>query len=100
MNYNDDPFPKKKVYNDGSINPFPIQMGEGQYRDKAGSLIRDKPCTIPWWLAEVAYYVYQKLYKNNQSLERLAERGGFGREELIWLLSQVNMEELNKVEVD
>lgn len=50
--------------------PFPIQKGG----------------TIPWWLAEIAYKYYN--CKASQSLERLAERGGFGKLELVWLLQQ------------
>jgi hypothetical protein len=66
--------------------PFPIQQSNG-YRDKeSGAIIRPARCTIPWWLAEEAYKVYAKKYGNDQSLERIAERGGFGREELLWLL--------------
>lgn len=62
---------------DSSDNrPFPIQAENG------GS-----PCTIPWWLAEHAYAGYVKLYGKGQSLERIAERGGFGRNELIDLLN-------------
>jgi hypothetical protein len=45
-----------------------------------------KRSSIPWWLAEEAYKVYSAHFGNDQSLERLAERGGFGREELLWLL--------------
>jgi hypothetical protein len=41
---------------------------------------------IPWWLAEIAYEHYFQLYDSQQSLERLAERGGFGRKELLSLL--------------
>ena len=34
---------------------------------------------IPWWLAERIYEFYCKIYGGgSQSLERLAERGGFG----------------------
>ena len=33
---------------------------------------------IPWEEAERAYRTYARLYGGNQSLERLAERGGFG----------------------
>lgn len=43
-------------------------------------------CTVPWWLAEIAYDHYVKLFGNGQSLERIAERGGFGRDELLILL--------------
>lgn len=48
------------------MRPFPIQGG--------GS--------IPWWLAEVAFEYYHENWKS-QSLERLAERGGFGVAELV-----------------
>jgi hypothetical protein len=41
---------------------------------------------IPWWLAKAAYKVYAKRHGKDQTLERLAERGGFGREELLDLL--------------
>lgn len=44
---------------------FPIQYGE----------------PIPWAAAEKAYECYAKCYGRQQSLERLAERGGFGLHE-------------------
>lgn len=34
--------------------------------------------SIPWSVAEKAYEVYSRKYGSSQSLERLAERGGFG----------------------
>lgn len=61
------------------VKRFPIQM-EIQGR------LRLPATQIPWWLAEVAYKYYVELYGGQQSLERLAERGGFGREELLGLL--------------
>lgn len=60
--------------------PFPIQ---GDYQTGGG-----KSSTIPWWLAEIAYKQYAKQFGNQQTLERLAERGGFGREELVMLLAE------------
>jgi hypothetical protein len=39
--------------------------------------------SVPWWIAEVAYQDYARRFGRDQSLERLAERGGFGRWELI-----------------
>lgn len=60
--------------------PFPIQ--QGHHRDASGAMQTDHACTVPWWLAEVAYEWYHKRYPG-QSLEQLAARGGFGREELI-----------------
>lgn len=57
---------------------FPIQ---GDYGPK-----RTERTIIPQWLAEEAYEHYAKMFGNQQSLERLAERGGFGRAELLMLL--------------
>jgi hypothetical protein len=51
------------------MKPFPIQGG--------GS--------IRWWLAEVAFEYYHEQWKG-QSLQRIAERGGFGVQELIGLI--------------
>jgi hypothetical protein len=36
------------------------------------------PVRIPWSVAEKAYGAYAREYGRGQSLERLAERGGFG----------------------
>lgn len=36
------------------------------------------PTSIPWHVADLAYSVYARRYGRSQSLERLAERGGFG----------------------
>lgn len=36
------------------------------------------PVQIPWSVAEKAYGAYAREYGRSQSLERLAERGGFG----------------------
>jgi len=74
------------MFNDN--RPFPIQ--DGYFRNADHSIRRPveryERCTIPWWLAEEAYTWYSKRYGTDQSLERLAERGGFGREELLMLL--------------
>lgn len=51
---------------DGGGRKFPAQNG----------------APIPWSLAERAYAVYASRYGRAQSLERLAERGGFGINEL------------------
>lgn len=68
--------------------PFPIQ--QGYKHDASGAISRPVtlygPSTIPWWLAEIAYKYYSERFGTTQSLERLAERGGFGREELLVLL--------------
>ena len=49
---------------------------------------RSKPITIPWKFAEEASKEYSSQFGKGQSLERLAERGGFGAEEIIMLLCQ------------
>jgi hypothetical protein len=48
---------------------FPIQPQRGA---------QPHPLLIPWSVAELAYSVYAAQYGRRQSLERLAERGGFG----------------------
>lgn len=63
--------------------PFPIQA-EGLRRKPVPHY--PKMSTIPWWLAEIAYEQYCEKYGSQQSLEQLAERGGFGRAELVSLL--------------
>ncbi len=58
------------------IYPFPIQE-EGY----------EKPRTyIPWWIAQEAYKYYVSKFGTHQSMERLSNRGGFGRKELLVLL--------------
>jgi hypothetical protein len=52
---------------------FPIQRQRGA---------KPHPLSIPWSLAELAYSVYSSRYGSSQSLERLAERGGFGPGEM------------------
>ena len=59
--------------------PFPIQ---GYFKRGGNSA---EPCTIPWWLAEIAYEYYKSKWPG-QTLERIAKRGGFGRKELVMLL--------------
>lgn len=61
---------------------FPIQ---GERRFPHGEKPQTFPrITIPWSVAEVAY----RAYSSGQTLERLAERGGFGRDEFLQLLAQ------------
>lgn len=54
---------------------FPIQSS---YRKD----VKPHPTSIPWSIADLAYSVYSASYGREQSLERLAERGGFGPEEM------------------
>jgi hypothetical protein len=68
---------------------FPIQ-GETRCvrtHDGRGQRIQRFPATtIPWSVAEKAFEVYHAHWPQ-QSLETLAARGGFGRDELFQLLS-------------
>ena len=48
--------------------------------------IQGEAIGIPWWLAEVAYEEYARRYGDQQTIERIAERGGFGRDEFLELL--------------
>lgn len=52
---------------------FPIQQQDGA---------APHPLLIPWNIAELAYSVYSARFGNGQSLERLADRGGFGPGEM------------------
>lgn len=52
---------------------FPIQSERGA---------KPHPTRIPWSIAELAYSVYSGKYGRDQSLERLASRGGFGPGEM------------------
>lgn len=57
------------------MKKFPIQSS---YRKN----VKPHPTSIPWFIADLAYSVYSASYGREQSLERLAERGGFGPEEM------------------
>lgn len=50
-------------------------------------VINQSPQAIPQWVALMAYKEYSKRHGTQQSLERLAERGGLGQTELIDLLA-------------
>lgn len=52
---------------------FPIQTKRGA---------KPHPLLIPWSVAELAYSVYAAQYGRSQTLERLAQRGGFGPGEM------------------
>ena len=59
----------KRIYEKEEVmDNFPILQGGG--------------ITIPWNVAEQAYLGYVKKYGTGQSLLRLAQRGGFGVEEM------------------
>ena len=72
---------------DDENRPFPIQQARNWKKGKDHRPVEyNKGCSIPWWLAQEAYEYYSKESGSQQSLERLAERGGFGRAELLMLL--------------
>lgn len=54
--------------NDEEVKSFPLQ------RDRES---KPGPVSIPWAIAEEAYQAYAQRFGTSQSLERLAERGGF-----------------------
>ena len=56
---------------------FPIQPFRGA---------APHPTSIPWSIADKAHSVYRARHGSNQSLERIAERGGFGPTEMDDLL--------------
>jgi hypothetical protein len=60
---------------------FPLQPAGRKYKGPAVPSLR-----IPWIVAEKAYAAYAARYGQDQSLERLAERGGFCVEEMDELL--------------
>ncbi len=62
---------------DNDIQPFPIQ-GEMKNRSQSPS------CSVPSWLARLAHREYARLH--DQAFERIAERGGFSRAELVALI--------------
>ena len=63
---------------------FPIQAESRRGED--GKVVEIPKLMIPWSVAEVASLEYSRRYGTRQSLARLAQRGGFGREELLDLL--------------
>jgi hypothetical protein len=71
MNLLDAQTPKYKEAIREHFKRFPMQAGQG--------------CpgpTIDWQAAEEIYKMYSKLYGTSQSLEMLADRGGFGWSEV------------------
>jgi hypothetical protein len=64
---------------------FPVQ-GESFSSYDGERMVYVPRSKVPWSVAEAAYAVYAAKYGTGQSLETLAQRGGFGRGELLWLL--------------
>lgn len=62
---------------------FPIQpYSRGVVREDKNKNKGPHPMRVPWSVADQAYSVYAARYGESQTLEHLAERGGFGAEEM------------------
>lgn len=70
--------------------PFPIQGEPGMDRTNHPA------CTVPEWLAKLAY----SEYACKQGFKRIAERGGFGRAELVALIRGDYMKGIQKAQED
>ena len=66
-----------RSYDPGQEKQFPIMPAR-----RRDSTIAPHPMKVPWSIAELAYSVYVRHGGGDQSLERLAERGGFGASEM------------------
>jgi hypothetical protein len=73
---------KEYTYRTRTAHPTPEQMFPIQGREN----YTGENVSIPWEMAEMAYAEYSERYGTTQSLERLAERQGFGVYEIIELL--------------
>lgn len=65
---------------------FPIQGEHGFKVEGLSGYVNRPSGEVPWSVAALAYEVYSRKYGKQQSLERLAQRGGFSWGELVWLL--------------
>lgn len=73
---------------------FPIQ---GYWERGIGHV---PPTTIDWHEAETIYEDYVYMYGNSQSLERLAQRGGFGHNEGVVIREEAAAERIRRAERD
>lgn len=78
--------PDTSLWKPGSYHLFQQQSavhdGRTAFDDTTRRFV---PGTISWELAERAYAAYRAKGHTSQTLERLAERGGFSHGELDWL---------------
>ena len=74
--------------------PFPVQQSPS-CRGPNGKIIKPAQSSIPLWLAREVYEGYVLAHGNIQSLGRIAERGGFGREEVLYYLRYAELQEQN-----
>jgi hypothetical protein len=63
-----------------------LRTAQRQFPIQPTPRARPHPTRIPWHIADLAYSVYSARHGKEQSLERLAERGGFGADEMDDLL--------------
>ena len=79
--------------------PFPLQgcrnLKPPSGRPGYGPKTRIPDSHTSWELAELAYSAYSSAHGTDQSLERLAQRGGFGIDEFAFLLLQACGFDLN-----
>jgi hypothetical protein len=64
----------------------PVQGDHDEVRRKRLGKRSHPPGTISWAEHEEAYSAYALRHGHGQSALRIAERGGFGYDELVWLL--------------
>lgn len=78
---------------------FPIQgeILEGRYLN--GGIRRIPPTSVPWSDAEIAYKTYSHLFGDDHSLEKLADRSGFGLHEYVLLREGRNPSNGKKVDL-
>lgn len=54
----------------------------------------NSPIDIDWKTAEKIYELYSKLYGTSQTLERIAERGGFGWDEVELIIQKAKQKKI------
>lgn len=67
----------------GRLGPM---VSERRFPIQAQDTYNGGNVTVPWSHAEEAYKEYSAQYGTSQSLERLAQRHGFGASEIVMLL--------------
>ena len=63
-----------------------VDQPERRFPIQALDLMARHRIAVKWKYAEEAYKEYSAKFGAAQTLERLAERGGFSVEEIVWLL--------------
>jgi len=73
------------------------QASVGKMSKGIGYPVQDAE-NIPEWLARMVYQGYVAKYGKDQSYERIRERGGFGRAEVVWYLRFTGHESMAGIE--